>query len=237
MFGFWAMIQQSSSSIDLPLPKDWQASVRGAFVGAVGLAHSAITFARSWAVNSRLSRVRLTAECDRLRTEVALLNRERDLLRARFEPVPPRNRPHFSPPERLAVLELKAARAWNASQTARRLLLAPGTLSAWFKRLNERGERSLVEVPVPVNRFPDFVGRLVQDLSGLLTCWLARDCTSVLRRSSACGTHRPSLPTRRRRLRMTAALRLPVRSLVKRSKLENHSPPLRALRTTLGTSI
>jgi hypothetical protein len=157
------MTQDASRAIDLPVPKDWKRSVRGAFVGAVGLAHSAIVSARSWAVNSRVARVRLAGECDRLQAEVALLNRELYLLRARFERIPARNRPHFSPPERLAVLELKAARAWNASEVARRLLLAPGTVAAWLKRLDEEGEQALIRVPVPVNRFPDFVGRLVQD--------------------------------------------------------------------------
>ena len=164
------MPQTPPSSIDLPLPADWQDSVRSAFVGAVGLAPQAIVFARCWAVNSRVSRVRLAGECNRLRSEVALLNRELDLLRVRFGRIPARNRPHFSPPERLSVLELKAARAWNASQMARRLLLAPGTVAAWLKRLDEQGEQGLVRVPVPVNRFPDFVGRLVQELVGGCVC-------------------------------------------------------------------
>jgi len=177
------MTARSPTTDALPLPRDWPEGVRSSFVCAVGLAHSVITFARSWALNSRLARVRLAAECDRIRSEVTLLNAELELLRARFGRVPARNRPHFSPPERLAVLELKAARAWSASQIARRLLLAPGTVAAWLKRLDEQGEQALVRVPVPVNRFPDFVARLVQDLGGLLPTMGRRRIADLLARA------------------------------------------------------
>src|SRR5690606_19268587 len=121
-------------------------------VCAIGLAHTAIALARSWAVNSRIARVRLAGEHDRLKTEVALLHRELDLFRARFERIPAKNRPHFSPPQRLEVLELKAARAWSNAQLARRLLLAPSTVAGWIKRLDEHGERALIRVPVPIRR-------------------------------------------------------------------------------------
>jgi len=115
--GFRSPIVPTPDSRSVPLPKDWPANVRSALVCAVGLAHAAITVARGWAVNSRIARVRLAGENDLLKTEVALLNRELDLLRARFERIPPKNRPHFSPAQRLEVLQLKASRAWNSAQS------------------------------------------------------------------------------------------------------------------------
>ena len=42
---------------------------------------------------------------------------------ARLVRIPPRNRPHYPPAGRLAILALRAARGWNTSQTAARFLV------------------------------------------------------------------------------------------------------------------
>ncbi|HEY6724777.1 MAG TPA: DDE-type integrase/transposase/recombinase [Polyangiaceae bacterium] len=187
------MVTPDSHSV--PLPKDWPAHVRSAFVCAVGLAHAAITVVRGWAVNSRIARVRLAGDNDRLKAEVALLNRELDLLRARFERIPAKNRPHLSPAQRLEVLQLKAARAWNSAQIARRFLLAPSTVAAWLKRLEDDGVGALVRVPPPpIHRFPDFVARLVQDLSGLLPTMGKKRIAQLLARA---GVHLSTSTVRR----------------------------------------
>jgi transposase-like protein len=136
-------------------------------VFAISLTHTAITAARGWAVNSPLARVRLAGEADALRSQVAMLETELGLLRARLERVPARTRPHFTAVERLQILQLKAARCWSQIQVARRLLLAPSTVDEWLARFDEGGEQALLRVPVPVNRFPDFVGHLVQQLAAL----------------------------------------------------------------------
>jgi hypothetical protein len=70
-------------------------------------------------------RRQLAGKVERLEAENAQLHVELDLLRARLARVPAKNRPHYTPVERLRILELKAVRGWNASQLARRLLLAP----------------------------------------------------------------------------------------------------------------
>ena len=94
------------------------------------LGRAVVTQVRSWAINSPLERIRLRADCERLTTLVAQQQEELGLLRMRFERVPSKSRPHFTPPERLRVLQLKAASGWSAAETARRLLLAPiSTLS------------------------------------------------------------------------------------------------------------
>jgi transposase InsO family protein len=70
--------------------------------------------------------------------------------------------------ERLQILQLKAARCWSQAQVTRRLLLAPSTVAEWLARVDEGGEQALLRVPVPVNRFPDFVEHLVQQLAALV---------------------------------------------------------------------
>ena len=78
--------------------------------------------------------------------------------------IPARHRPHYAPVDRLAILQLKASRAWNERQTARAFLISPATVTGWLKRVDEQGTDSLVQVARPVNRFPDFVDHLVQKL-------------------------------------------------------------------------
>src|SRR5258706_1856135 len=69
--------------------------------------------------------------------------------------------------ERLAILELRAARGWSLAQTARHLLVTPLTIASWTQRLDDEGPDALVQVREPVNRFPGFVRYLVQRLKAL----------------------------------------------------------------------
>src|SRR5438034_5825670 len=73
-------------------------------------------------------------------------------------------RPHYPPTERLAILQLRAARNWSLAQTARNFLVTPVTIASWMARLDEEGPDTLVRLPEPVNKFPDFVGYLVRRL-------------------------------------------------------------------------
>ena len=156
-----------SQPVHLALPDAWPAHVRSALVHAFALAHLGMTHVRGWCADSRIARVRLVAECDRLRAEVGLLREELRIKDARMARIAPRERPHYPPVERLAILQLRAARAWSAEQAARCFLLTGATIASWNRRLDEQGPRAIVQLPVPVNRFPDFVGHLVQQLKTL----------------------------------------------------------------------
>ena len=67
----------------------------------------------------------------------------------------------------MAILELKAARGWSLAQTAKVFLVEPETISTWLKRIDESGPTALVQLPEPVNKFPDFVRYIVQQLKAL----------------------------------------------------------------------
>ena len=112
----------------LPLPKHWQRSVQAAMVHVIALAHYAMIYTRSWAADSRNARVRLQANVDRLEQEVALQHEEQRIKDARVARIPPHRRPHFSPTERLAILELRAARGWSLAQTADRFAVTTATI-------------------------------------------------------------------------------------------------------------
>ena len=152
----------------IPLPASWPEQTRSALLHAIALSHFGLVHIRSWCENSPLTRVRLAGENERLRSEVALLTEELRIKNARLARIPPRQRPHYPPEERLAILALRAARAWSAEETARRFLVTGATIASWMRRLDEGGADALVTTPVPVNRFPDFVRVLVQELRATL---------------------------------------------------------------------
>jgi len=149
------------------LPQAWPRHVRSAVVHAISLATASLTSARGWAADSWNPHLRQREEVLGLRGEIALLREELRLKDARMERIPAQRRPHYPPTERLAILELRAARGWSRAQTADRLLVTPLTVSHWMQRLDEEGPAALVQIPEPVNRFPEFVGYLVRRLKAL----------------------------------------------------------------------
>jgi transposase InsO family protein len=149
------------------LPKGWTSSVKSAVVQTIALAHYAIVHTRSWAADSRNGRVRLAAENNRLRAELALRDEQERIKDVRMAAIPPHRRPQYPPTERMAILELKAARGWSLEQTAKAFLVTAATVAFWMKRLDEEGSDALVQLRQPVNKFPDFVRHVVQRLKTL----------------------------------------------------------------------
>ena len=111
----------------IPLPKQWPSRVRSGVLHAISLAHFSLTYTRSWAANSWNARIRLKQENDRLQQELALVREEMRIKDSRMLRIPAQRRPHYPPTERLAILELRAARGWSKSQAARRLLVTTAT--------------------------------------------------------------------------------------------------------------
>jgi putative transposase len=184
----------SHDRVTTPLPKGWPRRVRSAAVHAVSMANVVFTVTRSRAENHFNARVRLQAENDRLRNEIALLREELRIKDARMERIPPQRRPHYLPVDRLAILELRAARAWSLAQTARRLLVTPLTVASWMHRLDDEGPDALVRLEEPVNRFPDFVAYIVRRLRALCPTMGTRRIARVLCRA---GLHLGATTVRR----------------------------------------
>ncbi len=177
----------STVTIDtICLPKGWKKCVRSGIVHVVSLAHFAITHSRSWAADSRLTRVRLRSELERAEAEIAQLKEEIRIKDARIAKIVPRRRPHYEPTERLAILTLKAARGWTAAQTGQIFLIGAVRISSWLKRLDEEGEAALVKTSIPVNRFPDFVRHIVQTLKRTCPTMGKKKVAETLAR---CGLH------------------------------------------------
>ena len=149
------------------LPRDWPDHVRSAVLHVIALTHTAITWTRGWAVNSPIARVRLSAELDRAKNELGLLREEIRIRDLRMRRIQPRHRPYYSAIERMAILELRAARSWSGAQTSRVFLVEPETISSWMRRIDEGGEQALVRLAEPVSRFPDYVRLMARRLKVL----------------------------------------------------------------------
>jgi putative transposase len=149
------------------LPKGWPHSVKNAILHGISLAQYSIAHARGWAADSVSQRVRLKAELDRALQNNALLREETRIKDARMARIDPHRRPYYPPTERIAILELKAARGWSLEQTARAFLVTAATIASWMSRVEEEGPDALVQLREPVNRFPDFVRYVVQRLKSL----------------------------------------------------------------------
>ena len=149
------------------MPSGWAKNVKPAVLHVVSLAHYAILSAHGWAANALNPRARQAAEMDRLTNDVALLREELRIKDARLAKIIARQRPHYSPTERMAILELRAARGWSLAQTARAFLVEPDTIATWLKRVDEDGSSALVQLREPVNKFPDFVRHIVVRLKTL----------------------------------------------------------------------
>ncbi len=151
----------------LPLPKSWPATIQSSMLHVISLVRFAAVYTRSWAVNCSNQRVRLKAELDRAREQTALLEEEIRIKDARMARISARHRPRYPPVERMAILELRAARGWSLKRTASTFQITEATIANWLKRLDEQGPLALVQLRSPVNRFPDYVAYVVQRLKTL----------------------------------------------------------------------
>ncbi len=115
--------------LKIPLPRGWKRRVRSSILHILALGHYSFTVLLARTALSRHRQVRLQAQIDRLNHEIAL-QEELRINDARMHRVPPHRRPHYGPLERMAILELRAARGWSARQAPDRFLVTVTTLGA-----------------------------------------------------------------------------------------------------------
>ncbi len=114
----------------ISLPKSWPRHVKSAVLHAISLAHYAIVRTRGRAEGNASSQDRFSAQNERLNEECALLREEIRIKDSRMAQIPPHKRPRYRPQERMAILELRAARGWSIKQTADIFLITQATVSS-----------------------------------------------------------------------------------------------------------
>lgn len=111
--------------------------------------------------------LRLLVQRDQETTEVDLLRREAEILRAQRESLPPHRRPDYRPEQRLAILQLRRLRGWSIKRTAEHFVLHRNTIRAWIRAAEGRSRPSLLDGAVVWNRIDDAVRWAVHELRRL----------------------------------------------------------------------
>ena len=155
------------SSVTIPLPRAWPSRVKSAVIHTISMAQFVTAYTRGWAANNPNARIRLKAKLDRAEQDNTLLREQLRIANARMASIPPSRRPQYKPPDRMAILEVKAARSWSLEQTAKAFLVTAATIASWMKRVDEQGPDALVQLREPVNKFPEYTRYIVQRLKTL----------------------------------------------------------------------
>jgi hypothetical protein len=100
-------------------PAQWPAHVKSGILHAISLASVVLSYARGRATSQR----RLRAQLEQAKTEVAMLREELAIKDGRWERSRSRRRPHYTPIQRMRILQLRAARGWTLEKTARVFLV------------------------------------------------------------------------------------------------------------------
>ena len=99
----------------------------------------------------------------------SLLREALDVLGSRWDKVPERQRPHYSPEARFRIVRLRALLALSAAETARTFRVSVSTVLRWESEAQAKPGRdtvgSLLKPDPPVRRFADVVRHVVQTLT------------------------------------------------------------------------
>jgi putative transposase len=91
-----------------------------------------------------------------------------DILGLRWDKVPDKRRPQYSPELRYRILRFKALLALSPEETARLFRLAPGTIARWERQpagaADSQAEGSLVKPQPPVRRYADVLRQLIHTM-------------------------------------------------------------------------
>ena len=66
-----------------------------------------------------------------------MLREELRIHGARMRRVPPHRRPQYTGLERMAILQLRAMRGWNKSETSRHFLVSDDTIRDWLRQFDD----------------------------------------------------------------------------------------------------
>ena len=147
---------------EIPLPKGWTKLVLLALLHVISLARIALLNARIWPDGPECDGLRLRAENDRLKSEIALLERELAIKDTRFNRLAPKKRPEYLPAERLEILLIKTMRGFNNKQLAKRFQVTVQTIQRWMHGIYTQSK--LVQLPEKVTRYPDYLRQAIRHL-------------------------------------------------------------------------
>jgi transposase InsO family protein len=168
---------------EVPIPPHWSEPIKHAYLAAFSLAHHVLFAVRSIVHYSPPYAARAELTRERLEAELALCKEQLRLVKARLAKIPAQRRPFYGNADRFAILKVKESAGWSFDRVAREFLLSADTIRNWVKALHDD---SLVAPPAPVNKFPDFVEALTQQLKSVFPLLGVRAIADYLARG---GVH------------------------------------------------
>jgi hypothetical protein len=139
-------------------PESWTPTTRRKMRELFDLVYKTLIYTWSKAENSFNPRLEPLAIKDRVEFENNFLKRCEKIKDARLSRIPGRKLPQYTPQEKVEILDLKALMGLNIKQCAEIFNLAPGRISAWMAKDDDR---TLDEENVPWNKNPDFFKQAV----------------------------------------------------------------------------
>ena len=124
------------------LPKGWKKSIKSGMINALSLARYVAGRTRGEAAEQTDSATRSGVQLDQYEEEITLLLEEIRIKDTRWNSIPAHQRPRYTPIERLAILEIRAARGWSLAQTAARFHVTAETISSWRRARRRRRARA-----------------------------------------------------------------------------------------------
>lgn len=109
------------------------------------------------------------AQAKEAELKATLLARSIEILGARFDKLPDRKRPFYTPSQRFHILELKNLIGWAADHTAKVFRVCAHTILNWENDADPKAKTvgSTVRATPPVTRFADVVRNTIQMMAGL----------------------------------------------------------------------
>ncbi len=142
-------------------------ALKAAFAAAhlFGLA-SGILLRRLRAMNDPLAQA--LAQAREAEIKSVFFARAVEILGARFDKLPERKRPFYTPPQRFQILELKNLLGWPAEQMARLFHVCTQTIHNWEKHADPEAKTvgATVRQAPPITRFADLVRNTVHLMAG-----------------------------------------------------------------------
>jgi putative transposase len=112
---------------------------------------------------------RLGAQIEEQRLRLRVLKEANSILAARWEKIPDRQRPHYTPELRFRILRIKDLLFLTQKETAAMFAVSVNTILRWEAESQTHPERetvgSLVQPAPPVRRYADVVRRLLQAMA------------------------------------------------------------------------
>ena len=111
----------------------------------------------------------LAAERDICETFEKVFRQASDILGERWDKIPDKKRPQYTPEQRFLILELKRRARWSRKETAHCFRVSAGTIARWEQEVEAHPDRqtvgSLVKPNPPVRRYADVIRQLVHTMS------------------------------------------------------------------------